>query len=440
VSTISFIVFEDGERYPMLMNEDGFPDFWMTLFVTAKLRPGHKASSIENTMRNILHLRLWEQIENRDLVAEFTNGQILSKDDVERIRDHCLLNTSDLKKELKITYSPNVASILAHYPTAKRKALRVSWTHYGNRLSHIASYLSFIGEIAIKTHKDARILRPELKKMDRLLRAQRDKVQRKSRGASNADFKAPSPEIFEKFLKVVAEDSPDNPYKSPLNRKRNALMFNVLDRTGIRSGELLGLHIGDIDFNQFKITVERRHDSKYDPRTRQPVQKTNGRTIRVHSELIQGIRDYIFHVRANIPGANKHPFIFVTHKKGEYQGRPISDSTFRNRILKPATKTYPDMYDEVRRHGFRHNFTYRISKRIDAHNAWVRANPKEAEKKGEKIFTERNVEQILMELNGWSSASSAEPYLLRYVKEKAEQFMIADQEEQAKRHWNRKTR
>jgi hypothetical protein len=36
-------------------------------------------------------------------------------------------------------------------------------------------------------------------------------------------------------------------------------------------------------------------------------------------------------VCSNIPNAKFHPFLFVAHKRGAYQGRPLSESSFKSR-------------------------------------------------------------------------------------------------------------
>lgn len=46
-------VFTGGERYPVLVDSDGLPNFWVTLFVTEKLRVSHKQTAIENTIRSL---------------------------------------------------------------------------------------------------------------------------------------------------------------------------------------------------------------------------------------------------------------------------------------------------------------------------------------------------------------------------------------------------
>jgi len=50
------LVFSEGERYPMLVDRDGVPDFWVTLFVTENLRPSLMQTTIENTIRDLIHL------------------------------------------------------------------------------------------------------------------------------------------------------------------------------------------------------------------------------------------------------------------------------------------------------------------------------------------------------------------------------------------------
>ena len=98
MSRVVHFKFENGERYPTLVDENGIPDFWITLFVTSSLRKSRTASSIENIVRDILYIRLWEKIENRSLEQEFKEARLLTDDDISSIRDHCRLDARALKK------------------------------------------------------------------------------------------------------------------------------------------------------------------------------------------------------------------------------------------------------------------------------------------------------------------------------------------------------
>jgi len=130
-------------------------------------------------------------------------------------------------------------------------------------------------------------------------------------------------------------------------------------------------------------------------------------------------------VRAKIAGANKSPFLFVTHKRGKYQGHPISDSSFRNRILRPATAANPELFDEICRHGFRHNFNYRLSQKIDAHNMRAKTDT------SIKPIKEKEEIQIRMQLNGWSSEDTAQTYNLRHIQEMANKLQREDMDNQS---------
>lgn len=428
-------VFSDGERYPMFLGDDGLPDFWITLFITANKRKSHSASAIESIIRHLMHLKLWEEIHERNLLREIADAKFPSDDDIYSIRDHCLLDTRSLRKSMMSDLPDNVSRLAPVYPVARRTIDVVKKAQYSMRLFHIADYLYFSTTVLLRNRQDVRELWNQVDGMKKRILAQRIKVPKHNGRSDEPDLKAPAPEVFEKFMDIINEHHPDNPFKNPAIRLRNALMFEVMYVTGFRAGEVLGLNIEDVDFQGNSISVVRRHDNPHDPRSRQPVAKTLERTIRVPPALISRLHDYIMKVRAIIPGSSSHPFIFITHKNGEHCGKPISDTSFRNRILKPATETFLELFEEISRHGFRHNYNYTLSQRIDAHNRSVLADPASAKKQGKSIINEKQEIQIRKRLNGWSSDHTAETYNKRFIKEQSDKLMIEDMQDQAKHIW-----
>jgi integrase len=420
---ISQLVFSEGERYPLLVDGEGMPDYWVTLYVTENLRPNLKQTAIENAIRHIIHLKLWEEINDRDLIAEFSVGKFLSDIDIISIRDHCLLNTYNLREWHESSRKKNVSRISLSHPATTRSLPVVSKAHTANRLAQIAAFLHFSARTMLRERPNFTALTDEIAEMKKRIIAQKPIGQGKNAMANDPSKKAPAPEVFEKLMQTIREDSPDNPYKAPDIRKRNAVMFELMEATGMRSGEILALYIGDVDCQLGIVSVVRRHDNPLDERKRQPVAKTLERDIPIKRSVAQRVRNYVMDVRAEIAGANKSPFLFVTHKRGKFQGKALSDSSFRNRVLGPATAANPELFDEVSRHGFRHNFNYHLSKKIDAHNLRAKIDP------SIKPISEKEEIQIRMQLNGWSSEASAQIYNLRHIQELANKFQREDMDE-----------
>jgi integrase len=425
MAQIKDLVFKNGERYPMLMDDRGFPDYWVTLYVTEKLRPSLTQSAITNTIGHLVHLRLWEQVNNRNLLNEFSNNELLKVEDVYSIRDHCMLDSRSFKKWIKSSSKKIVKFPLASTSTIA-PLQTVSKIHASNRMTHIANFLDFKIRALLKAQLVDRATTEAIKSMNKALLKNKPKGVKGVGLSRDPNSKAPSSKAFERILKIVKEDSPDNPFKGIEIRYRNALIFEVMSDTGMRAGEILALQIGDIDFFKPAITVIRRHDAIEDPRKKQPVAKTCERRIPVSKSLTDRLRSYILGDRANAGLAKKHPYIFVTHKHGKYFGNPISNSTFVNRVLKPAIAVSPELLEEITRHGFRHYFNYKLSKRIDAINKAAKTNPEI------KPINETMEKQLRKELNGWISDGTAETYNLRHVKEEADRVMREDLE-----HWSK---
>lgn len=98
MSRIEDLVFDNGERYPILLGSDGVPNYWVTLYVTKKLRQTHKQTAITNTIGHLVHLERWEDINNRNLIKEISRLQFLSDEDIDSLRDHCMLDIKSLEK------------------------------------------------------------------------------------------------------------------------------------------------------------------------------------------------------------------------------------------------------------------------------------------------------------------------------------------------------
>lgn len=429
MAQIMQLVFSGGERYPILVDSTGLPDYWVTLFVTEKLRVSNKQTTIENTIRNIIHLKLWEEINDRNLISEISQLEFLSDADIASIRDHCLLHSTSIKEWHQAATNNKVLKFSASHAVTTPHIQAISKDYADKRLAHIANYLHFTARALLRQRPNFSSLSPVIDDMKKRIIAQKPKGKGNKGLSNDPDAKAPSAEVFERLMEVVREDSPENPYKSPDIRMRNALMFDVMYETGMRSGEILGLQINDVNYQLGKIDVVRRHDDPLDPRPRQPVAKTLERSIPINMELAKKLRSYVMEVRSKIPGAT-NPYLFVTHKRGKYQGKPISDSSFRNRVLGPAISENSELFGEICRHGFRHNFNYRLSKKIDAINQMAKADHTIKPIKAKEEI------QMRMQLNGWASENSALIYTLRHTQEEANKLMLEEMDDLSK-HINR---
>lgn len=421
------LVFEGGERYATLIDDDGVPDFWVTLFVTVQLRPTHSQNAILAILQDIAHFKLWEQVLGRDVLSEIREGNFLSDIDAVSLRDHCANETRSVRKWLESSPRRNVVDFGRVRSIKTTPFRRVGKAHQANRIIHIAQFLDFVARTMLRNRANFGELNDLISDMRIRLINQKPKMSGKG-PIREPDLKVASPQIFEELMECVKEGADENPFKNKGIKFRNALIFEVLYHTGIRSSELLSLHVEDVTFGPTaSVEIRRRHDDPIDPRAHQPVQKTLGRTIPIPLELAERLRKYIIEVRATIKGANRHPFIFVTHHAAKsYQGRPISDSTFRNRILRPVVKSNYDLFDEITRHGFRHNFNYQLSKKIDAHNKRAKENSSLTP------ISEKEEIQIRKQLNGWESDSTAAGYNLRHIKETADALLREDSQQQMK--------
>lgn len=350
---LTHLKFAQGERYPMLLDADGMPDFWVTLYVTEELRTGLTQNTIENSVRHIVHLKLWERIHGRDLTSEISQGKFLSEADISSLRDHCLSNTRALRSWLRMKSHKNVAKLSAGHSSTVRQLDSVSKAHAANRLTEIANFYEFTAKTLLRRRADFTSMAPIIDRVKKLIEAQKPEGQSNKGMSYDPDSKAPPSEVFEKFMGVIAVDSPDNPYKSLAVRTRNVLILEVIYATGMRAGEVLALRVDDVDYNTGKIRVVRRHDDPLDPRKKQPVAKTLERNLDIPVDLARRIRAYVMDMRSQVISVKSPPFLFVTHKRGRYQGQPISDTAFRNRILSPAIATNPDLFEEITRHGLR---------------------------------------------------------------------------------------
>lgn len=443
-------IFSGGERYTTLLDDDGLPDFWVTLFLTTYCR-AYTLATMEGYVGHLVHFRLWEDSQSEPLLkkvhrlcdeAEGLEGgwigyvppvAFLTSSEAASIATHCSFTSHAARRRLSPVKKKHSNTILfqAAMPTSVESDPTVSVKQQYDRLTVIAKFVRFMLENALRQRPHYADYYPLIEEAENLLLKQRVKVQSEKGDKSDPDRKAPPPEVFMEVLRLADPECPDNPYTA-LVRKRNYLIIRVLFETGLRGGELLQLKVDDLDFASEKIKVRRRHDDPEDVwRRAEPNAKTQERDMLVSDVLIHELREYVRKERRDIinsalPPSQRHGFLFVSYK-GKTKGQPMSISQAK-RLVQAIAKSEAlaeFVYREgfvlpkgVARHGFRHNFNHLISSRIDEHNRLARE-----EGRFEDIISEKEEIDQRMLLNGHKSKSSAEVYTLRHTKEKAEKLV-----------------
>lgn len=153
-----------------------------------------------------------------------------------------------------------------------------------------------------------------------------------------------------------------NPFHKEV-QVRNRLIFTLLLNLGLRAGELLNLKIDDFDLRDNTLSVVRRHDSKEDGRSYQPLVKTGERVIPLSDELASEIFDYISNSREKMTKRKKHNFLFVAHCTGKNAGEPLSISAYE-KVISTLKRASPELYN-LSGHRLRHSWNYMYSKGIE---------------------------------------------------------------------------
>ena len=122
--------------------------------------------------------------------------------------------------------------------------------------------------------------------------------------------------------------------------------------------------------------------------------------------------------RSKIPNANKHPYLFVTHRKGKTQGNPISTSSFDN-VIVPTMKKIDPKFSIIHPHIFRHEWNLDFSRKVDKNNQNI--NHDFSHKDFISSEKEAKMRQHLM---GHTSEKSGNIYNQRYVREKANKILL----------------
>lgn len=389
---INTFAFENGERYCHVVNKNtGEPLYYPNLYITTQIRNRSESISTMEVVAGSLSLfyRFMDQ-RGIDLTERIRTLQLLSINEVDDLSDFS-------SKNFKPKYSTDEKKWDDHVKGP---------TKYF-RITVIATYIEWLCNLLLSsnTRSDLRIIINTFitnLKAKRPADIDRYKTMNFDKGLSSKQL-----DLVFSNIKPMASG---NPFVKEV-QNRNFLIMLLLYSFGIRSGEMLNLRISDIDFYDSTICIKRRPNDKSDPRVNQPLVKTSERKFYVESSLMKIISDYVIRDRRSVKGAAKNEFLFVTYKKGQTQGMPLSISSY-HKIIKKVREISPELVN-VTGHKFRHRWNYEFSNKIDSSNS---------------DFSEVKEEQVRNYLMGWATDSdTAKIYNKRHIDEKSKKVSISMQ-------------
>jgi len=317
--------FANGERHGLLVHADtGDPLIYQNLYITTHHR--NKSDSI-NTIKSAIGIlgfftelcdRLRIDIENR-----FRAGELLTASEIEMIALWSKKPKSELSKasmcEKTSNVVPNLKKIeLARYTVMIDDNLVGANTTY-NRLTIISQYVTWLAN----TLSPASSQRDINRMTNRIINHRPVKVV----SSGNEPFKSLKKWQKDRLLEVVEPDAVNNPWKNEGVRYRNRLIVHLLIYLGKRKGELLSVKATDLDPGKKTICIRRNADDPDDPRNNPVLVKTQGRDVDISDELYSMIEEYIMKFRSKVKGANKCPYLLVSHQNGASIAKPLSHSS-----------------------------------------------------------------------------------------------------------------
>jgi integrase len=170
-------------------------------------------------------------------------------------------------------------------------------------------------------------------------------------------------EALQLLLEIIRQDSERNPFREEV-RHRNEMIILLLIALGPRAGEILQIKTTDFSFQMNEVLIGQRRDDPQDPRINEPVPKTLDRRLPVDDKLIRSVYDYITHERRTFKAAKSHTFLLVTHQRGLFQGKALSQRGL-NKIFETIRRAQPKLLGNLHPHVLRHTSNDLFSETAD---------------------------------------------------------------------------
>ena len=394
--------FANGERYPILLNSVGCPEWYPTLFATVRYRNASKAfNTAYAALSAIRQLYRWARSQEVDLVDRFRKRQFLPTHEIESLADFLARRHVESASDDRVVALRRGKSESARVAAPKAVAMVTPGFAY-SRLSYTAEYLQWL---AIRILEDTanevdQLTSDRINQMGRSLRARRPVAGRRTRSKAK---KGQSDEEADALMALAQPDSSDNPFSIATSR-RNLLIMMMLDELGIRAGELSAIKLTDIELQAQEIVIPRRHNDPEDPRPIQPVAKTLDRRLPLSDELTLILSNYILKDRRKYLAARRHPFLLVSSRSSRAGkvGAPLSQQAVW-KVISILSDKMPDGSRRVHPHLLRHNAVSRLYGHLSEQGA-----------------SEPLMEQLLSWKFGWEEGSgTARTYIESEVERQA---------------------
>ncbi len=415
---VKTIVMISGERLPILTElATGEPLYEPSLYVLSEIRATNRASStIDHVLRSIMVLHLYLDSARIDIEKRFQEGWVFSLSELDELVRHCRRSVAEqlrVRGTFRSRQPVRIGSAEAVRLSQRQLApTEVAGHTAANRVRAIRDYIDWLVRYRLARYSPSSVEGVRLWDDWKRCKAALDERVPRHKGRNTIGRREGlPPEVVNRLLNVTSPESPENPWKGDGISIRNSLMIRWLLALGLRRGELLNVKITDINFQSEEVQVARRADDPEDPRKNQPKVKTNDRKLPLSSNLCAMTHDYITKSRRLIPGAKRHPFLFIATGTGA----PLSLSSV-NKLFVELREAFPNEFVGVTPHVFRHTWNDRFSETMDK----------------EKV-PEPEEEKMRSYAMGWSPTSkTALSYTRRHVRLKAQQVSLQMQAEQLK--------
>ncbi|WP_374592627.1 tyrosine-type recombinase/integrase [Aquabacterium sp.] len=401
--------FQNGEHYSVLKGPDGLPVHAVTLFLQKWRRRGRAANTIQTVCQCLALLyRELDASPRVDLLARLRAGEFLTPAELNRLADAAQYAMDDLSHADENEAGKQVVSLKSvrmRRSKPSKEAAPVGKANHANRMRYMANYLEFVASYYAAELSGPARQRLLLDSTEALkgFRAQIPKVSKRVQQGAREGL---SQEDQDRLLSVVHPDSPDNPWQRGFVRKRNWVIVMLMLATGMRSGEALGLQIGDLNAQLSRLGVLRRADAPEDPRPTPVNSKTNARELELRPAIMKALLSHIGEERHAIRAARRFPQVFVAQ-----DGAPLSIRSI-GKLFQQLRAACPGLPVTLTSHVLRHTWNERFSEQAD------RMGLSEVEE-----MRARNEQQ------GWSENSqSSRDYTRRHTRRKGREVALKLQE------------